>query len=128
MSLPDLTFVQSGNGETTCLAVFGDIDLSNRESLIGHALRALEESTTLLRLDLSGVPFCDSSGVSGLLAIYRIASGDGKRMVIVNPSEHLERVLTVAGLYDSLTGQEPGDGRAGLVLRPAVPLRDVHEG
>lgn len=106
MDPQDLTFAVFRDGGTIRLAVAGEIDLHNRESLISAAIAALQESVSLLEIDLSGVTFCDSSGVSGFLAIHRIAAGDGKRMVLTNPQGALERTLEVAGLLDRLTGRE----------------------
>jgi anti-anti-sigma factor len=102
----DLTFTVLRTGSAVRLSVAGEIDLRNRESLISAAIGALQEPGSLLEIDLSSVTFCDSSGVSGLLAIQRIASNDGKRMVLVNPQGQLERTLVVAGLLERLTGQE----------------------
>jgi anti-anti-sigma factor len=98
-----LTFAVTGGGERTRLAVTGEIDLANRESLISTALGALEDTTSLLEIELSDVTFCDSSGVSGLIAIHRIAANEGKRMVITNPQRQVERTLEIAGLLGLLT-------------------------
>lgn len=108
----------SGDGEDSLLAVSGEIDLSNRESLISAALAALENTTSVLTLDLAGVQFCDSSGVSGLLAIYRIAASDGKRVIVINPQRQIVQTLTIAGLLGSLTGRESDHG--GLIFRRPV--------
>jgi anti-anti-sigma factor len=102
----DLTFAIFRDGGTIRLAISGEIDLKNRESLISACIAALQESVSLLEIDLAGVTFCDSSGVSGLLAIHRIAAGDGKRMVLINPQGQVKRTLEVAGLLDRLTGRE----------------------
>jgi len=101
-----LTFEVFRDGDTVRLGVAGEVDLSNRESLISAAIGALEDTATVLEIDLAGVTFCDSSGVSGFLAIARIAAGDAKRMVLINPHGHVGRTLEIAGLLDRLTGQD----------------------
>lgn len=103
---PALSFDVIRDGETVRLALTGEVDLAHRESLISAAIAALEESTSVLEIDLDGVTFCDSSGLSGFLAIHRIAESDGKRMVLINPHGQLQRTLEVAGLLDRLTGQD----------------------
>jgi anti-anti-sigma factor len=88
------------------LSVTGEVDLASRESFISAALEALELTPSLLELDFAGVAFCDSSGVSGLLAVHRMAAGAGKRVVLVNLRPQLVHTLTVAGLLDTLTAVE----------------------
>jgi anti-sigma B factor antagonist len=101
-----LTLAEFRDGDTIRLAVTGEIDLGNRESLISAAIGALEKTASILEIDLSDVTFCDSSGVSGFLAIHRIAANDGKHMILTNPRGQLHRTLTIAGLLDRLTGQD----------------------
>lgn len=107
MQTQRLTFTVAGDGDRCRLAVAGELDLSSREVFISAALGALQQTTSVLEIDVSGVTFCDSSGVSGLLAVHRIAANDRKRMVVTNPQGRLERTLTIAGLLTMLTGQEP---------------------
>jgi anti-anti-sigma factor len=97
-----LTFVVSRSEERIRLAVTGDLDLAGREAFISEALGALEDTPSTLELDFAGVPFCDSSGVSGLLAVHRLAEGAGKRVVLINLQPQLVQTLTVAGLLDLL--------------------------
>jgi anti-sigma B factor antagonist len=108
VSTHSLTFTINRDSDRTRLTIAGEVDLGTRESLISTAINALERTASTLELDLAGVTFCDSSGVSGFLAIHRIAANDGKRMIVTNPRGQLERTLTVAGLLTMLTGQEPG--------------------
>jgi anti-sigma B factor antagonist len=101
-----LSFAVTRNGDSVRLAVTGEIDLGNRESFISAAIAALAESSSVLEIDLSGVTFCDSSGLSGFLAIHRIAENERKRMTLTSPHGQLQRTLEVAGLLDRLTGQD----------------------
>lgn len=98
-----LTFSIAPAEDRLRLVVTGELDLGARESFISAALGALSRTDSLLELDFAGVPFCDSSGVSGLLAVHRMAAGAGKRVVLVNLRPQLVHTLTVAGLLDTLT-------------------------
>jgi anti-anti-sigma factor len=101
-----LTFSLVPAGDRVRLRVTGELDLSTRESFISAALGALEATPALLELDFAGVAFCDSSGVSGLLAVHRMAAGAGKRVVLANLRPQLVLTLSVAGLLDTLTAVE----------------------
>lgn len=62
------------------MAVSGEIDIDTEQTL-QHALRlALARSSDGLDLDLSGVGFCDCSGLNVLLRVRRIALSDGKTL------------------------------------------------
>ena len=86
----------------TRLAVRGDLHLRTRDQLIRAVLDALEQTSTL-ELDLTGVGFCDSMGISALIASRNLAALDDKRIVIGPVSPEVEAILRVSGLLDSLT-------------------------
>jgi len=92
--------------DRTRLSVHGELDLSTRDELINAAVPALA-SAQVLELDLADVPFCDSSGISGVLAIYRMSADAGKHLVVTNPREQVRRALDVSGVLDRLTAEDP---------------------
>jgi anti-anti-sigma factor len=96
------------DGERTHLWVSGELDLTTRDDLITAALEALAETPVVLDVDLSGVTFCDSSGISGLLAILRMSEGEGKRLIVSHPQHQVTRALEIAGVLDRLTDPAPG--------------------
>ena len=51
-----------------------------------------------IEFDLSGVTFVDSSGIGALVQARRAAEGGGARIVLVNPSRPVVRVLALVGL------------------------------
>ncbi len=86
--------------------VAGELDLNTRDDLITASLTALGGGTAVLELDLSGVTFCDSSGISSLLALLNMTADTGKRLLVSNAQGQVERALVMTGLLDRLT-QEP---------------------
>src|SRR5690348_11415490 len=60
-------------GETVVVSVRGDLDDRTAPVLRGHALQALARPISALALDLAGVSFLDSTGLSALIAIWREA-------------------------------------------------------
>ena len=51
-----------------------------------------------IELDLSAVTFVDSSGIGALVQARRVADGAGVRIVLVDPSHPVVRVLALVGL------------------------------
>lgn len=76
----------------------GDLDVE-AAPLLRQALRRLidERGSQRFRLDLSGVTFIDSTGLSALLGVHRRACESGGDLTLVNPRPSALRVFDVAG-------------------------------
>jgi anti-anti-sigma factor len=85
------------------LAVAGDIDLATCKSLVDAVTHALRADVHALDLDVSGVTFCGSAGISAFLMVHRRAHEMGKTLRLVNLSSWVDCVLTVTGLLEHLT-------------------------
>lgn len=83
----------------------GELDIAT-----ARQLAELAELHGPLLLDLSDVSFLDSSGMSGLLRLYRRCGVADCSFLIERCSPQVERVLRIVGLYDVLT--EDGAGSA----------------
>lgn len=81
------------------LVVTGDVDLATAAEFVAAAdAWAASDQSGALRLDLSGVTFLDSTGISALLEIRRSATQGGREVAIVGRSAIVERVLALAGI------------------------------
>ena len=67
--------VSHADGRGTVLAVNGEIDRDSTHLIAAAAEEALSSGTTRLVLDLSGVTFCDSSGLKTFVQLHRLAAG-----------------------------------------------------
>jgi anti-sigma B factor antagonist len=88
----------SGRGPNVRIGFTGDLDLVSAphlRTLVADAARA--EGLSELELDLSGVTFIDSVGLSVLLAV-RMRLGEEAIRVTVLTSPSVERVFTLAGV------------------------------
>ncbi|MFF8830920.1 STAS domain-containing protein [Streptomyces sp. NPDC015131] len=89
--------------------IHGDLD----HHTAGHLRAALREVPLapgqLLVLDLRGLTFCDSSGISVLIAAHRQAGAAQARMALEHVPEAVTRTLGIVGL-DQL-----------FDIRPALP-------
>lgn len=80
------------DGSHTRLAVTGELDVATRDDFITAAIAHLNRGA-ILDLDLSEVSFCDTTGISALIAVRNIATGDGGTVRVTAVSPNVERVL-----------------------------------
>jgi anti-anti-sigma factor len=85
------------------LTVVGEIDLATCGSLVDAVHDAMAADVLALDIDVSGVTFCGSTGISAFLMLRRRAQEEDKTLRLVNLSPWIERVLTIAGVRDHLT-------------------------
>ncbi|MEW1780066.1 STAS domain-containing protein [Streptomyces sp. NPDC086777] len=84
-------------GQTSALAVTGDLDLFTVPVLEHQVGEVLDDHRTVIR-DLTGVTFCDSSGLNTLIRPRRRArDAGGRRLVLAAPPPRMMRLLSVTG-------------------------------
>ena len=92
----------------------GEVDLESAEALAA-ALRAADDGSDPVVVDLTGVPFMDSSGLRALLVA---STGLGDRLAIVmSPGSPVAHLLQIAAVADRFrvyrTVEEATDAWAG---------------
>jgi anti-anti-sigma factor len=80
------------------LTVTGELDATGAERLLARLDRLLDRGHRHLVLDLSGVSFCDSSGMSALVRGHARASAAAGGLRLSAASPQVTRVLELAGL------------------------------
>ena len=117
---PDLSVaVQQADGPRALLVVTGEIDHHSVRTLTDIALGLIDEGRTHLLLDLSGVGFCDSSGLTAMILILNHARDRDGSLALVCAPPRLERLLALTGV-DKLVPNYPA-ATAARVIRPARP-------
>ena len=90
----------------------GNVDIFRLEDEIdlhyAPALRALFQAKVTQRcpalvVDLSGVPFIDSTGIAVLLEYIRDAAEFGGRFCLAAPTDHVRHVFEIVRLHEVLT-------------------------
>jgi RND superfamily putative drug exporter len=82
------------------LTLTGELDLSNAHAFAAR-LRKLEEARPdTIAIDLRGLTFIDSSGLTELFAANRRARERSARVVLIKDNGPIERVLNLAGVED----------------------------
>ncbi|MET9397105.1 STAS domain-containing protein [Kitasatospora sp. NPDC002965] len=73
----------------------GEIDMDLAGSLYRVLGQALARSDTGLDIDMSGVEFCDSSGLNTLIRLRLEARADDRTVTITAASPQVRRLLTI---------------------------------
>jgi len=84
------------------LALFGELDVVTAPELQQMLSEVLEQTHARVMLDLNGLSFVDSAGVSVLIKAKQRAEANGRTLVLRRPTEQLERVFSLVGLADWL--------------------------
>jgi anti-sigma B factor antagonist len=88
------------------MSVAGEIDLYTAPKLhseLMSALSATRGAPLRLVVDMTGVEFCDSTGMNVLLAAHRRAREDGGDLQLAAPRSAIRKVLQVTGLESVFT-------------------------
>lgn len=89
-------------GGDAVVILSGDVDLAAATD-VWDALEPALEGARRVVVDLSGVRFIDSTGLSVLVRAHRRLAHDGGGLVVRRPSEMAARVLDVTGLDELFT-------------------------
>jgi anti-anti-sigma factor len=90
--------------ETAVLSVCGEVDIATARVLRETLLPILEHRTGPVVVDLSEVPFMDSTGVHILVDTSRRLEGQNRRFAIAcRKHGQVHRLLAVVGLLDHMT-------------------------
>lgn len=116
--MPDVDFNVSSrsHGDRTVVVVSGEIDLYTAPRLHGELTAALSgDRPAQVVVDMSGVEFCDSTGMNVLLSSLRQARERGGQLEIAAPRPAVRKIIAVTGLDTVFTITEdpaavPGPG------------------
>lgn len=87
----------SEDDEKTSAAVTGEVDADNCADF-GRELLEAPLTDGVLRVDVSGLSFIDSSGISELLRVRQLLEDRGQALELADPSPAVHRVLEITGL------------------------------
>ncbi|MFB4308545.1 STAS domain-containing protein [Actinomadura sp. GTD37] len=87
----------------TVVAVSGELDSASTPSLREQLHIALRDTGAHVTIDLSGVTFCDSSGLAMLVGACRRTEARGAIVVLAAPRAQLAKLLEITGLLRAVT-------------------------
>ncbi|WP_225848866.1 STAS domain-containing protein [Streptomyces sp. HPF1205] len=77
----------------------GELDYSNATDL-GEVIRETPFPPAGVVIDLTGLLYCDSTGITVLVAAYQQARSAGVPLALAGLSGDLQRVFGIAGLHE----------------------------
>ncbi|MDQ0584297.1 STAS domain-containing protein [Streptomyces rishiriensis] len=89
------------------LTVTGVLDHHTADRLTDALRPVLRAEAPTVLLDLSGVSFLDSTGLTRLLIASRAAGSAGGRLLLVTPSPPVRHMLEITGI-DQVISSHPG--------------------
>jgi anti-sigma B factor antagonist len=104
--VPDVELQVSSRsqGDHTIVTLAGEIDLYTAPRLQTELVAAMRSADpALVVVDMSGVEFCDSTGMNVLLAAHRQACGRGGDLALAAPRAPVRKILEVTGLASVFT-------------------------
>ena len=97
-SEPSIGVVLTTDGENATITVSGEVDLATSPRVRDACLRAVDEHTGSVALDLGDVSFLDSSGISVLVQAHQRLAAEGRVLRIEVVSAPVRRVIEISGL------------------------------
>ncbi|MFE5012200.1 STAS domain-containing protein [Streptomyces sp. NPDC056696] len=108
----------------TVIEVSGELDVATRTQLGDHLEEVIATAHTPARVvvDMSGLDFCDASGLSVLVAAHHAAKDRQGQLRLVCPQRRIRRLLQITELTDVMpvfdtvaqaTATVPDRGRGG---------------
>lgn len=99
-----LMVFETVTGVVTRLSLTGELDLSTADELVTQGARHLDNPDTWhVIVDLAGVSFVGSSGLTALITLRRRADAHGKLFSVENARSVVAHVIEVTGLTRYLT-------------------------
>ena len=85
-------------GQVAVVTLPVEINVTNADAIREELLAVLNRSAALLVADMSSTTFCDSSGVSALVHVFRRAAAGAQAMRLVVSTPAVQRVLSISGV------------------------------
>jgi anti-anti-sigma factor len=87
----------------TVLEVTGELDLAASPTLEDRLEQVFGDSVSQLIIDLRGLEFIDSTGLSVLVKAHQRSAEAGCRFGLVNGGSQVRRLLSLTGIAERLT-------------------------
>ena len=84
--------------DTALITVEGDLDIDTATELQHHLANQLHHGRRHFLLDLSAVPFMDSSGMNIVLRVYQETRATSGSVHVIAPTPAVRRILDLTGV------------------------------
>jgi anti-sigma B factor antagonist len=94
----ELKVSTASQGGHAVVSVYGEVDLYTAPRLQAELAALVRDGVSRLVVDLSGVEFCDSTGMNVLLSAMKRLREHGGSLELAAPRSAVRRILQVTGL------------------------------
>lgn len=98
----NLSITASTKNDVATIAVSGEVDVSNADSLRNEIEKVASENPQRVEVDLAQVAYIDSTGIGVLVGAAHRAAEAGYAFAVVNPQANVKRVLGLLGVEKDL--------------------------
>lgn len=98
----NLSITASTKNDVATIAVSGEVDVSNADSLRNEIEKVASENPQRIEVDLAQVAYIDSTGIGVLVGAAHRAAEAGYAFAVVNPQANVKRVLGLLGVEKDL--------------------------
>jgi anti-sigma B factor antagonist len=115
-------------GETTTLALAGELDLAGVDAARERLAEAMKDRPARVVVDLSELTFIDSTGISFLVSAVKRDDG-GRLSFVACKAPAVRRVFAITGVAELFAGGEgmPPTRRLGAARSVPLPARETSE-
>jgi anti-sigma B factor antagonist len=86
------------NDHQAVVSVEGELDLATKVEFVDCVQRLVDAGASHVRADLSGLLFCDSTGLSALIRAKRICDGAGGSFRVCRATAGVSALFRITGL------------------------------
>jgi anti-sigma B factor antagonist len=101
--MSDLSLDAMEKRRSVVITAVGEVDVASAAELERYIRDYVDRDVTV---DLNGVTFMDSSGITVLVRVQRLVIDGGHMLRVTGERANVRRVLEIAGLYDALHGPD----------------------
>ena len=80
------------------VSVTGELDIATAEQAYSYLSEVIDGRSAPVTVDLSGLTFCDASGLGALARIARHARQKGRRLMLASARPSLLKIMRITGL------------------------------
>ena len=99
----DLGLSARVEGDSTVIAVSGELDVFTAPKLDASIAEAIEGGSVNLIVDLTDVTFLDSTGLGSMVKGLKRARGQGGSLKVVASAERIVKVFRITGLDQAMS-------------------------
>ncbi len=89
---------QTGADGRQVVAMTGELDIATAQQAYSYISDVIDRSRASVSIDLSGVTFCDASGLGVLARAAKRARGKGRQFKLTSARPSLLRIMRITGL------------------------------